>query len=57
MEIIPRAETLCCSLVARGRQQFCDVAETMAVPEDVQRFGDDQSDFLYAQWAVSLQEY
>ena len=44
MEIIPRAETLCCSLLARGRQQFCDVAETMAVPEDVQRFGDDQSD-------------
>ena len=27
-----------------AQEQFCDVAGTMAVPEDVQRFWDDQSD-------------
>ena len=27
-----------------AEEQFCDVAETMAVPDDVQHFGDDQSD-------------
>ena len=27
-----------------AQEQFCDVAETMAVPEDVQRVRDDQSD-------------
>ena len=27
-----------------AEEQFCDVAETMAVPEDVQEFWDDQSD-------------
>ena len=26
------------------QEQFCDAVETMAVPEDVQQFGDDQSD-------------
>ena len=28
------------------QEQFCDVAETMAVPEDVQQFWDNQSDGL-----------
>ena len=27
-----------------AQEQFCDAAETMAVPEDVQQFWDDQSD-------------
>ena len=27
-----------------AQEQCCDVAETMAVPEDVQEFWDDQSD-------------
>ena len=27
-----------------AQEQFCDAVETMAVPEDVQRFWDDQSD-------------